>query len=276
MIPPPAAAAESTSRSCWSCGGWPSSSSRPPAVDTATAVPIVSKKSLTKRTKITGTSAQRQRVGEVVGGERVADRREVACSGNCATLSGPSRTPKISPRTVEARMPSRIAPRTPRAVEDDHHQQARQRDHRRAAGQDAQADPGRVVVDRDARVAEADERDEEADADADRELDLHRDGAHDRLAQAGDHQDQRDHALDDDARHRHRPRQVAAEDQVERDDGVEAEARGQGERQVGQQAHGEREDRRGQRRGHRDGVERQSAPRVMIRAVSALRASGLQ
>ena len=57
IAPPPAAAAESTSSSCFSRGGWPFSSSMPPALDTATAVPIVSKKSLTNSTKITGTSA---------------------------------------------------------------------------------------------------------------------------------------------------------------------------------------------------------------------------
>jgi hypothetical protein len=42
----------------------------------------------------------------------------------------------------------------------------------------------------EAAVDEADEQDEEADADRDRPLQVHRDGVHHRLAQAGDDEDQ--------------------------------------------------------------------------------------
>ena len=116
IAPPPAAAAESTSSSCLIFGGWPLSSSRPPADETATAVPIVSKKSLTKSTKMTGTSAHVSASSRLSGSSASPIVEKSLLLGNCATLSGPSSTPKINPSAVLARMPIRIAPRTPRAV----------------------------------------------------------------------------------------------------------------------------------------------------------------
>ena len=216
----------------------------------------MSKKSLTKSTKITGTSDHVSASSRLSGFSASPIVEKSLESGNLKTLLGPSSTPKIRPSAVETRMPTRIAPLNPRAVRMIITSSPAERDQRRAAGQDAEADPRRRVVDRDARVAEADERDEQPDADADRELDLLRDRAHDRLAQPGDDEHERDHALDHDARHRDRPRQVPAEDQVEGDDRVEPEPGGERERQVRQQAHQQREDRRGERGGDRDRRER--------------------
>ena len=235
MAPPPAAAAESTSSSCLSRGGWPVSSSRPPAVDTATAVPMVSKKSLTKSTKITGTSAHVSASTRLAGFSASPMVEKSEPFGKRATASGQSRIPKIRPSAVETMIPIRIAPLKPRAVRTI----ITSRPASAISGGPAVRMPRPIPVASLLTVMPAsrkpDERDEQADADADRELDLVRDGAHDRLAQAGEHEDQRDDALDDDARHRHRPRQLAAEDQVEGDDGVEAEARGERERQVRRQ-----------------------------------------
>ena len=54
----------------------------------------------------------------------------------------------------------------------------------------------------EAGVDEADERDEQADADADRGLELRRDGVEHRLPEAGEHEHQDDEALEDDQAHR--------------------------------------------------------------------------
>ena len=79
-------------------------------------MPMVSKKSLTNSTKITGTSAHVSASSRLSGASASPIVEKSLALGHCATLSGGSSTPKIRPSAVEARMPSRIAPRTPRAV----------------------------------------------------------------------------------------------------------------------------------------------------------------
>jgi hypothetical protein len=102
---------------------------------------------------------------------------------------------------------------------------------------------------------EADEGDEQADADADGLLEGLRDGVHDGLAQTGDHQDADEQALQDHQAHRVLPAHQGSD--LEGDDGVDAEAGGQGERQVAGDAHDDRHDRGHQRGGggELDGVE---------------------
>ena len=83
---------------------------------TATAVPIVSKKSVMKRAKITGISATVSAASRFDGSSASPIVEKLPDSGMSATPSGPSRTPKISPRIVAATTPRITAPRWPRAI----------------------------------------------------------------------------------------------------------------------------------------------------------------
>ena len=104
--------------------------------------------------------------------------------------------------------------------------------------------PGRL--DDDAGVDEADEQDEQADPDADRPLERHRDGAHDRFAQADEDEQRDDEAFEDDDAHRAGRGQALGQDEPEGDRAVDAEAGGQGDRRVGDDAH--RDGQRARRR----------------------------
>jgi hypothetical protein len=174
---------------------------------------------------------------------------------------GPSSTPKTRPSAVAAAIPARIAPAVTADAQHDGDGDPAERDQGRTRREVAEADPRRRVVEDDAALPQADERDEEADADADRQLERLGHGPHDRPAGARQDEHQRQQPLDDHARHRHGPVELPPQDEVERDDRVEPETRGQGERQVGEQPHGGRRDRRGERRrdGHR--VERHAGGR---------------
>ena len=117
--------------------------------------------------------------------------------------------------------------------EDRPRRQRREVDHRGAAHDDA-------------RVDEADERDEEADPDRDRLLQVERDRVHDLLARPCQHEDRDRDALDDDEAHGGRERQPFACDQAERDHRVEPEARSDRVGHVRVQAHQDRHHARDQ------------------------------
>ena len=101
-----------------------------------------------------------------------------------------------------------IAPRTLRAVSTIADRDAAERDQRRAGGEVGEADPVAGSLTTMPPSRSPIERDEEADADADRELERHRDRVHDRLAQPGEHEHEREQALDHDDRHADLPRQA--------------------------------------------------------------------
>ena len=109
-----------------------------------------------------------------------------------------------------------------------------------------------AALDHDAGVHEPDQQDEQTDAYADRAFERERDRVEDHLAEPGEDEDRDDHALHEDDPHRGLPRQLAAEDELERDDRVQAEAGGEGERPIGPETHRDGEEACGQR-GHRDG-----------------------
>jgi len=116
IAPPSDAEAESTSSRRRSCGGSPSSSLRPPAVLTATAVPIVSKKSDMNSAKMSGTSDHVSASTRLSGFSASPIVSKPASPGQRATPSGPSSTPKIRPSAVVVSTPTMTAPRNPRAV----------------------------------------------------------------------------------------------------------------------------------------------------------------
>src|SRR5215216_5090525 len=110
--PAPAAARESTSRILWSRGGRPFSSRSFPSWPTAITVPIVSKKSVMNRAKITGMS-------EICNTCGIASTPPpmVEVSKRKSTMPlGRGTMPKIIPTTPVSKMPSKMPPRIPRAT----------------------------------------------------------------------------------------------------------------------------------------------------------------
>ena len=100
-----------------------------------------------------------------------------------------------------------------------------------------------------------DDRQEQADPDPDRAFQVHRDRVQHRLAEAREHQERDDRALDHDDAHRLRPREPQRGHERERDERVQPEPRRDRERVVRVDAHGERHDardegRHGQHRGN--------------------------
>ena len=92
-------------------------------------------------------------------------------------------------------------------------------------------------------VHQADERDEQADAHGDRGLELIGDRLEDGLAEAGEHQDEDDDALDDDEPHGVGVGHALGAHEGVGDHRVDPQARGQGHRVVGDDAHEDRHDR---------------------------------
>lgn len=91
-------------------------------------------------------------------------------------------------------------------------------------------------------VDETDERDEEADPDADRRLELDGDRAEHGLPEPGEDEHQDDESLEDDDPHRVRPGHAWQARDREGDHGVETETRGEREREVGDDSHEDGED----------------------------------
>ena len=92
-------------------------------------------------------------------------------------------------------------------------------------------------------VHQADERDEQADAHRDRGLELVGDGLEDGLPETGEHQDEDDDALDDNEAHGVGVGHALGAHEGVCDHRVDPQARGQGHRVVGDDAHEDRHDR---------------------------------
>ena len=102
------AAERGRARSPRAAGGRPAAAgparrSCPPPRPTATAVPIVSKKSVMKSAKITGISATVSASPRLDGIQPVADRREVARAGRVDHAVGPRRARRRSARAPSPR-----------------------------------------------------------------------------------------------------------------------------------------------------------------------------
>ncbi len=177
-----------------------------------------------------------------------------ALRGRIAEAAGPTSANfcTMPAMIVVATMPIRIAPGTPRAysVIISSRPMLNTR-----TGQPARLPPmpswtGGAPMPRradEAGVDQADERDEQADAHRDRGLELPRHGVEHGLAEAGQHQHQDDQALEHDQAHRVGPRHLRRD--RERDERVEPQACGQRQREVGDDAHQDRQQARHQR-GH--------------------------
>ena len=98
------------------------------------------------------------------------------------------------------------------------------------------------VLDDESRLPEPDEQDEQADADADRLLEVERHGVHDRFAKAADDQDRDDDALEEHDAHRGRPGEAHSRDKLEGDHRVQPHARSDGERTVRVETHQDAEE----------------------------------
>jgi AAA ATPase containing von Willebrand factor type A (vWA) domain len=98
-------------------------------------------------------------------------------------------------------------------------------------------DEGVGIGDDDAAVFEADERDEEADAAGDGDLQGVRDRGDDPLADAGDGEDKEDDAVYEDHAQGFGPRDAFAEDDGKGEEGVDAHAGGEGDGVVGEERH---------------------------------------
>ena len=144
-------------------------------------------------------------------------------------------------------------------VQRDDDEEADDEDEQRPAGEEAadtqltQGTPFGLAD--EAGVDEADDGDEEADADGDGRLERRRHGVQHRLAEAGEHEQQDDQALEDHEAHRVRPGHLRQLGDAEGDEGVEPQARGEGQRIVGHDPHEQGHDPRhegGARRDHRE------------------------
>src|SRR5215213_6573660 len=86
-------------------------------------------------------------------------------------------------------------------------------------------------------VLQADERNEQPDSDGDRELEREGYGVEHRLSQVRQDEHGDEHAFDHDDGHRLLPAQTQAQDEGKGHDGVQAEPRGEGQREVRHEAH---------------------------------------
>ena len=154
--------------------------------------------------KIVSSAATSAEVGEHVGDVEVAERREVWAS--TVNVSGACCTPKMNATTVVTMMLMTSAAgtlRTNRTIVTS--SPSRNTPSGCVFGKTKATGTGPVATGLlmiDPGIDEADEQDEEPDADADRTLQAERDGIHDRLAQADEHEQQDDEALEHDDAHR--------------------------------------------------------------------------
>ena len=129
-------------------------------------------------------------------------------------------------------------------VEDDHEEETEYEDQGRPAvkrTRNAELDGRRARAD-DARVHQADEGDEEAQAHRDRGLEGGGNRTEDGLAEAREDQEEDQDAFPRDDAHGLAVAEAGAQDQGEGDDRVQAEACGQGEGVVGDDTHEDRHD----------------------------------
>ena len=236
--PPTAAAMLSTMRTRPTPGTEPSSRASPASAATPVTVPIVSKKSVSMIAKITRIAVRSGRVLKTL--PRSNDPR-VEKFGVSASLSGIFVTPAARATSVVPRIEMTRAARIRRAHRIDRECEAEEEDelcgrrrkryrHERA-GADRKWHERRAARLDKAAVGKADEQDEEADAGADRPLEGQRHGVHDGFAEADQDEDRDREAFEDDDAHRAGRREAPA-GEAERNDGVDAEPGGQGERVV--------------------------------------------
>ena len=135
--------------------------------------------------------------------------------------------------------------------------EAEEREQRLRIRHMAEADERRLVRHDEARALEADERDEQADADADGDAQVLRHGIDDGLADMADRQNQEQDAGEEDGAECDRPVQAELAADIVGEERVEAHARRQSDRVVCDNAHDHRRergnpDRRGDGRLFRD------------------------
>ncbi len=150
----------------------------------------------------------------------------------------------MTARTVAEMIEISTAPFTPAHVQDDHEEQAEHEDEGRPAVErtrDAELDGGRTRT-HDARVDQADEGHEEAQADRDCGLEGGGDRTEHGLAEAREDQQEDEDTFPRDDAHGLAVAQAGTEDQGEGDDRVQAEAGGERQRVVRDNAHEDRHD----------------------------------
>ena len=252
-------------------GGMPSASSRPASAPIAVIVPIVSKKSASIRVKTSRTAATTpiaENEPNRLNSPRVPkfglSKIESGSFGHVQAPAGRVLGAALAPtlpiastmmaRIVVATIEIRIAPLTLLDPQRDQQPAGRPRTPAPASPAGCRTGPSctgtgcwprRDPAD-EAGVDEADQRDEQADADGDRDLQLRRDGVEDGLPEAGQHEDQDHQALEDDQAHRVRPGHLGGD--RERDERVQPEAGRQRQREVGHDPHQDRHHARHQRR----------------------------
>src|SRR5215213_3474918 len=174
MAPPSAAAPESTSSSSRVRGSSPRSFRSPPLRPTATALPIVSKKSAMNSAKMTGISATVSASARADGASASPIVEKSAEPGMVDDRARPREDAEdqAEPRGGEHTEDDRAADAP--GDEHDGHGDPAESDQRRPLREVAERDAGRRVVDHDAALAQADERDEQPDPDADGELERQR------------------------------------------------------------------------------------------------------
>ena len=222
---------------------------------------MVSKKSLTKSTKITGTSAHVSASSRLFGFSASPMVEKSEAFGKRATASGQSRIPKIRPSTVETMIPIRIAPLKPRAVRTI----ITSRPASAISGGPAVRTPRPIPVASLLIVIPASRNPTSA---MNRPMptpieSLISCGTARMIASRRPASTRISATTPSITTHAIATGQgrCAAEDQIEGDDGVEAEARRERERQVRRHAHDRREQRRAERRGHRHRGDRHARPR---------------
>src|SRR4051812_8044520 len=178
--PPAAAATESTMRMRWLFGGVASSSSRSPSAPMATIVPIVSRKSASRSVKpsrmaVTAPTAEND-PSRLKSPSSPKSGRSTIWLGSLGTFRPQPVGFGFCPGTTDGPTLARAS--------------------RTIASTGAPDEAG---------VHEADDRDEQADAHADRDLELPGHGAEDRLAEPRENEEQDDQPFDDDEAHRVRP-----------------------------------------------------------------------
>ena len=114
--------------------------------------------------------------------------QNVLKSGALTTAFGSSVTPRSSAATAATRMPHRMSPFTLSAMNARIANRPMRVTHTYLVVKSPRPTTVAAVRRDDAALDQADDRDEQADADADRALQVERDGVHDRLACTGEYE----------------------------------------------------------------------------------------
>ena len=153
---------------------------RPARSVTATSVPMLSKRSTKRKTKMISKSADVERARGCRGGRRWPDGGEIVGGGLPVDLMAED----AEERGGEDADQHGCA--DAEDLQDGDEEEAEDGEGGRRGVEVAEGDGGGGAGDDDAGVAESDEGDEEADASADRGVELMRDGGDEALADAGE------------------------------------------------------------------------------------------